>query len=272
MKRLLLAGVALAVVTAPAAAADLATKYPVKAVAAPAFSWTGFYVGANAGYGGDSSSITEIVKSNSCGKDYWQDQENVLKNNSGTCKPVQYYGAETDIAGGFAGGQIGYNYQFSNNVVLGVEADLQWSGIDGSNGVSQGLWSYGRDVSVDYFGTIRARLGYAFDRFLPYITGGAAYGKVNVSAYNALDAIPQRDFAQSASATNWGWTLGFGGEYAFTNNWILRAEYLYVDLGTVNYTFATPSTDWWWFNTPDIRTGSADAKFHTVRIAVSYKF
>ncbi|WP_234050908.1 MULTISPECIES: outer membrane protein [unclassified Xanthobacter] len=236
MKRFLLATVALAALSAPAAAADLATKYPVKAIAAPVFSWTGFYIGANFGYGGDKYSY-----------DYY------------TGGPLVYGyagSADANSSGWFVGGQLGYNYQFANNVVVGLETDLQWANISGQvAGVSLGGSNWIAGSNTDYFGTIRARLGYAFDRFLPYITGGAAYGNVqNTLTQGAY--FPQ----VSNSSTNWGWTIGAGVEYAITNNWTLKTEYLYVDLG---------SSDFGPLNGVMV---SGDTKFNTMKAGVNYKF
>lgn len=240
MKKFLLATVALAALSAPAMAADLATKYPVKAVAViPVFSWTGFYIGANAGYGGDKFTFDSTdVYSYGYG-------ESLSLNSSGF----------------FAGGQVGYNYQFANSVVIGVETDLQWSGIEGK--YSQSYYGYSEEfgASVDYFGTIRARLGYAFDRFLPYITGGAAYGKTKITDnYTNYYGV-----SNSSSSTNWGWTIGGGVEYAITNNWTFKTEYLYVDLGSTDLNDDLSGYSYY-SNT------SVDTKFHTVKAGVNYKF
>lgn len=238
MKRFLLATVALAALSAPAAAADLATKYPVKAVAVPVFSWTGFYIGANVGYGGDSF--------------------NYDVNFLGV--PVANLGLNS--SGFFVGGQIGYNYQFANNVVLGIETDLQWSDISGTVDVGviglPNVLSAGS--SIDYFGTIRARLGYAIDRFLPYITGGVAYGKT------ATDVSVLGFPLFSESSTNWGWTIGAGGEFAITNNWTFKAEYLYVDLGTSDFDAGAG------LGFPGVVFVNHDNKFSTFKAGVNYKF
>ncbi len=228
MKRFLLATVALAALAAPAAAADLATKYPVKAVAVPVFSWTGFYIGANAGYGGDKFNYDLSYLA------------------------VPVTSASITSSGWFVGGQIGYNYQFANNVVVGLETDIQWADISGT--VAIGPYSAGS--SVDYFGTIRARLGYAFDRFLPYITGGAAYGRTSTDV-TCITCVG----VTGNATTSWGWTLGGGVEYAITNNWTLKAEYLYVDLGNANNiaSFAGYSID-------------NDTKFNSIKVGVNYKF
>ena len=273
MKRFLLATVALAALSAPAAAADLATKYPVKAVPVPVFSWTGFYIGGNFGYGGDKFNFAESKIDT-----YWNStpveasRESIVLYDP---SPIDYTRTDTiNSSGFFAGGQIGYNYQFANNVVIGIETDLQWSGIEGKHDYSfvdqfGYLSTYSFGGSVDYFGTIRARLGYAYDRFLPYITGGAAYGKTKVEgSYFSYDAWCDYAWGNAfdASSTNWGWTIGAGAEYAITNNWTIKAEYLYVDLGSTDYTFFDVNDDYHYY------TGSVDTKFHTMKVGVNYKF
>lgn len=192
MKKIISSGVAAAAlfVAAPAFAADIAQPYPTKApmvVAEPVFSWTGFYLGANAGYA-------------------W-----------GTGKE----GAETlglDPDGFLGGGQVGFNYQFANNVVLGAEADFQGSDIKDNR--------FGFQSKMDYFGTVRARLGYAFDNVMPYVTGGLAWGH---------NEVKDELLGLTSDKTSVGWTVGGGVEYAFAQNWTVKAEYLYMDLGDDYY-------------------------------------
>ena len=215
MKKFLLSGVAaLGLVAAGAAsAADLPSrKGPVVApVYVPVFTWTGFYVGANAGYG-------------------WG---NVNANG---------FANVGDLDGFVGGGQVGYNYQMGQFVV-GLEADLQAA--DLSSGNNLGLIN----VKTDYFGTVRARVGVAFDRFMPYITGGWAYGNVKTS-------IPGIGFSSDRSHTG-GYAVGAGLEYAVTNNIIAGVEYLYVDLGEKNILGA------------NTKIGT---DFSVVRARLSYKF
>ena len=216
MKKYLLASVAaLGLVAAGAAsAADLPSrKGPIAAPVymPPAFTWTGFYVGANAGYG-------------------WG---NVNANG---------WANVGDLDGFVGGGQVGYNYQMGQFVV-GLEADLQ--GADLSSGNNLGLLN----VKTDYFGTVRARVGVAFDRFMPYITGGWAYGNVKSS-------IPAIGFSSDRSHTG-GFAVGGGLEYAVTNNIIAGVEYLYVDLGEKNIAGA------------GTKVGT---DFSVVRARLSYKF
>ena len=117
------------------------------------------------------------------------------------------------------GGQIGYNWQ-SGAFVYGLETDIQYVGL--SNNVSWGRYTWWEGTGGGdggYFGTVRARLGYAIDRTLIYITGGLAYGGLNTNPLTGN------------TTSNVGWTLGGGVEYAFTNNWTAKIEGLYVDTG-----------------------------------------
>jgi outer membrane immunogenic protein len=234
----------LTVASSSAFAADL--SYPVKAppiVVAPAYSWTGFYLGANAGGGwGDF--------------DTWQGKYS----DSGF---QEYYDTWSHSAGGFiGGGQIGYNYQFENNVVVGLEADFEWSDLDAKTSGNSGFdnaygYSYGSEV--EWSGTLRARLGYAFDTLLVYGTGGAAYGKVKMfdDNWSSPDSYSYTD-------TRWGWTAGAGVEWAFAQNWSVKAEYLYVDLGSFRVNDFLP--DW------DYTEQETDFKFHTLKVGINYKF
>ncbi|MDI4663365.1 porin family protein [Xanthobacter autotrophicus] len=204
-----------ALMAAPAAAADLGRTAPAlpAALPAPVFSWTGFYIGGNAGYGWGSG----------------QDDPGV---------------AGIDPKGWFGGGQVGYNYQFGNNIVAGVEADIQ--GGDISAGTSGPLGTLGLSSTLDLFGTVRGRLGYAFGPVLPYVTGGFAWGN------NSIDYL-----GASQSQTHTGWTAGAGIEYALTDHWTAKTEYLYTDLGSKSY---------------DTIGVSAGVTSQTARIGINYKF
>jgi len=226
MRRALLAAIGFSALSATAAlAADMPpSRYmpPPRAPAyVPFFMWTGFYVGINAGYGFGTSN--------------WTDTAGVTT-------------GDFNVSGGAVGGTLGYNMQFGS-AILGIETDLDWASIKGSTAVNCGTTC---DTELQWLGTTRARLGYALDRFLPYITGGAAYGSIKAS----LSGIG------STTATKVGWTAGGGLEYAFLNNWTVKAEYLYVDLGTV-------ACD-------AICTGGipADVSFHShlVRGGINFKF
>jgi outer membrane immunogenic protein len=188
MKKILLASVALFGFAGAASAADLpmraAPPAPIIA-AAPLFTWTGFYVGVNAGYGWSNDDFDAV--------DFADDEDD----------------------GGFVGGaQVGYNYQIGSFVV-GLEGDIQYADFGRSGAFNfvdeDGDVFAGEFDRSDWFGTVRARAGVAFDRALIYATGGFA-------------------FADDAN----GWTVGGGVEYAFTNNLSLKVEGLYVSLDADN--------------------------------------
>lgn len=265
MNRSLLLGAAALLATGTASfAADL--PYPVKAepvqVFVPAFSWTGFYLGGNAGYAWGESKATNVLFFDSTG---------------GVYTPGGLYAGNDlnygNMDGWVAGGQIGYNYQFSNNVVVGLEADFQWTGAEDSLSfyATPGGPYYQTSADLEWFGTVRARLGYAFDRLLVYGTGGFAYGKVSSSTtVMGLNGAGAPDITTAATGShdnvNTGWTLGAGLEYAITDNWILRGEYLYVDLGDTNvtsYLAGAPGS---------YVSAKADLTTNIVRAAISYKF
>lgn len=215
MRKISLSAVAVVLMGGSALAADLPVKAaaPAYVAAVPVFTWTGFYLGANAGYGWGSSDFDNGFDLG--GQD-----------------------------GGIVGGQIGYNWQW-DNVVFGVEADLQYADLNtGYDFVGGGSLN----TSVDYFGTVRARIGYAFDTFLPYVTGGLAYGKNEID-FNYLSG------AASASNTHVGYTVGGGAEYAFSQNWSAKVEYLWTDLGSEEYLGR-----------------DVDVSFSTVRAGINYRF
>jgi outer membrane immunogenic protein len=197
MKRVFLAGVsALAVLTVVGAAnaADLARRHmPVKApvYTAPIYNWSGFYVGINGG--------------GAWGKSNWS---NPLGSSS------------FNANGGLIGGTAGYNWQMGQ-AVFGLEGDVDWSGIKGTGPATCLVASC--QTKNDWLGTFRGRVGYAFDRVLPYVTGGLAVG--DVKATSVLG---------SASETRAGWTAGAGVEAAITGPLSAKIEYLYADLGSMS--------------------------------------
>ncbi|AWM88146.1 outer membrane protein [Microvirga sp. 17 mud 1-3] len=192
---------ALAITAATAQAADLPARYsPAPAYEAmPAFTWTGFYVGANVGYGWSTGSSRYF-------------------------DPAFGYAGGGKSGGFVGGGQAGYNYQFGM-FVLGAETDIQYAAV-GNKGASYGLYYYSGN-SDGYFGTIRARAGVAFDRALVYATGGFAYG--DIGGNMAFD--PLLGYRRSDS-THGGWTVGGGVEYAVSGNISAKVEGLYVNLDT----------------------------------------
>jgi len=191
-------------------AADIYAPPPVAEVIyspAPAFSWTGGYVGGLFGYEwGDA----KVDKGPSLSPDGWM--------------------------GGLYGG---YNFQTNDYAVFGLEGDISLSGAeDKANGYT---------VENKWNGTVRARVGLAFDRFMLYGTGGLAVGQVEVKTGGNSD-----------SSTRAGWTIGAGMEAAITNNLVGRLEYRYTDLGSHNYD-VSPKRD-------------VDFQSSQVMVGLGYKF
>ncbi|MCX5520167.1 porin family protein [Kaistia defluvii] len=202
----------------------------------PAFTWTGLYIGAHGGYA-------------------WSDVSNAGINAYGGLKPDGWFG----------GGQAGYNYQFANQFVLGIEADVSFG--DQKDSLSavigdplENAVTLDYATKIDTFGTVRARAGYAFDRFLPYVTGGLAWANAELDFHNQIiaDGNVAVDLSASDKQTLTGWTIGAGLEYAITNNVTAKVEYLYADLGSKDFDLGTPV--------------STDITMQTVKIGLNYKF
>lgn len=267
MKKSLLAAFALAVSAGSALAADLPSKKAAPLLPPPPpppAVWTGFYVGLNAGYTWDESSSVAV--------------------SSGSIAPVNpivgIAGSGllgTSIDGFIGGGQIGYNYQFANAFVAGVEADIQ--GVAGSNSGTSSVAAFGpltstisASKSIDYLGTVRGRLGYLITpSLLVYGTGGLAYGQANLSS-SVFQAVGGLVGASSSafSDTRVGWTAGGGVEWLFLPKWSAKVEYLYYDLGTVSTSSVISFTT----VAGPAATTSSSARFngHVVRAGVNYHF
>jgi outer membrane immunogenic protein len=298
MRKTLLATTALATLLGVgiAFAADLPTRKgpPVAPVyIPPAFSWTGFYVGANAGGAWRNSN----------------NNQNLLPIGAvavGGFLPSGNGGGNSGFLGGV---QAGYNYQFTpgSGFVLGVETDIDWADLGRNNNNNflfgsfalpqfpgttfspSGLAVATHSNNNQWFGTVRLRAGYAWDRLLVFGTGGLAYGSVSNNGngfgagliattapgfVNPVSGVagPSTAFLGAAtnngSSTKVGWTLGAGAEYAFTYNWTIKFEYLYANFGNVK-------------NAPGILFPGAAVAFNSqnrqldvniVRLGVNYKF
>jgi outer membrane immunogenic protein len=257
---LLCAAAAVAALSAPAAAADM--RMPMKAPPpiAAIFSWTGFYIGVNGGgaFGaGHNAIVTETF--------------NGALFTSGTWPGSGNFG-KLDPSGGFGGGQIGYNYQVSN-WVFGIETDIQGASIKDTATatlpyiVAPNTITASVSQKLDWFGTVRGRLGIAFDRVLIYGTAGFAYGQTQT----ALTMTDTLGFvaAGSSKSTKTGWVAGGGVEWAFAPNWSVKGEYQYIDLGRKGVTAqefvgAVP--------TLFAVSTSARNDSHTGRIGINYRF
>ncbi len=286
MKTILLSSVALFGLTAGALAADLPSRRmaPAPYVAVPVFTWTGFYIGVNAGYG-------------------FSDSNNNGFNGTGlsavgpTVTPVAPAAGVFGVNNGrnnrdgfVGGGQVGYNYQIGS-FVLGIEGDIQYTdfGRNKNNGfgnvftavpnanIAAPLPGSGGNVALfnqqgnrsDYFGTVRGRLGYAFDRTLIYGTGGVAFRDTGGNNGNSAFGFN----GASRQSEDIGYAVGGGVEYAFTPNITGKIEGLYVDFsdgskGANNIVGVTN------LGRPIVSAGTRnqDDSFAVVRAGVNYKF
>jgi outer membrane immunogenic protein len=165
------------------------------------------------------------------------------------------------------GAHVGFNYQFGS-LVAGIEADIEGAGIEGDNsfdfvgGALDGT-TLSASSEINFQGSLRARVGFALDRALIYATGGLAFANFENSYVLSETATGVSLGSQNFDETEWGWTLGAGVEYAFTNNLTARVEYRYTQFDG----FRNEGTG--------VFAGSAadlEPDFHTVRVGLSYKF
>lgn len=221
MKRSFAAGVGLLalVLAMPASAADLPRGMPYKAPAqVMAYNWTGFYLGINGGGGWGNSDWNGLGVSNS-------------------------------PSGGMIGGTAGYNWQgMGSPWVFGLEGDIAWTGINDSTACGA---AFSCETKNTWFGTVRGRVGYSIDRFLPYITGGVAFGDIEAN---------RTGFA-GTSDTNAGWTLGAGIEGVIVGNWTAKLEYLYADIGDTTCSAAACGT-----------ATNVDLQVNVLRAGLNYRF
>ncbi len=208
--------------------ADMPVKGAPRSYSAPynpAYNWSGFYLGLNGGY---AKGTTDFGIA----------------------------GASIDTSGYLIGGQIGYNWQ-PGNWVFGVEADLDWAGIDGSETGVSGVLTATVDSKVKYLGSARVRAGYAWDHWLPYLTAGVGYAKneVSVSA-----TVPGFTASISDEQGHIGWVAGAGLEWAYSSRWTAKLEYLYYSLGSATYF-------------ENVGGGlDTDVKIQTIKVGVNYRF
>ncbi|RUT31452.1 porin family protein [Arsenicitalea aurantiaca] len=253
---------------------------PVEPVYVPqSYDWTGFYVGINGGYGGGVMEHPYLV--------YGEDEPTpaLAPLSVGTIPDappgtIGIIGGSADVtSGGFVGGaQIGYNHQW-DQFVLGIEADIQGSTIDGRVSADAefledfllpegSALSFDAGSRLDWFATLRPRLGYAHDRFMVYVTGGLAWGQVT-SSINGEFSIGEDDsesepFSVSETTQRIGWTVGGGIEYALLDNVTFKTEYLYTNLGQEEL-----------FNLELGEFGlvmDSAVSFHTVRAGLNFRF
>jgi outer membrane immunogenic protein len=238
-----------------ATAADLPLRAPAyQPPPPPVFSWTGWYVGLNAGYNWGDGSVTSTAVPTG----------GLVPGVATGLALGGIYDLDPGQDGFIGGGQVGYNSQF-NNLVTGIEADIQGLANNGRAnrpftgpvpGFSEQYFgTQSAQAEIRWLGTLRGRLGGLISpSALIYVTGGLAYGSVNAGGAinaqeNASFVAKPFDFLPSVggainSQTRAGWTLGGGWEWMFAPRWSVKAEYLYYDLGTVstNYGVSTLCT------------------------------
>jgi high affinity Mn2+ porin len=213
----------------PAVAADLPVKAPARRAV---YDWTGFYVGGHFGYGDASFGPgTNPLP-----------EQGVFLNHSAT-----------GLIGGY---QIGYNRQFANRVVLGIEADSTFTSPQDVPALERAPAPF--HTTIDYVGTVRGRIGYAFGRFMPYVTGGFAWGHthINVNDGDGVTAVFPVGHYQM------GWTAGLGVEFAVSGNWTAKAEYEYVDLARQTYDLSG-------FGLANV---NVDPRIHLFKLGLNYQF
>jgi outer membrane autotransporter protein len=224
----------------------LSADMPLKAVrkAPPiGYSWTGCYIG---GHVGGLTGQTEYTSDFA---------------NNASFTPNQ----DVNFSSFTGGGQVGCNYQTSSRIVLGLEVDVSAADVNKYGIIDQVEFEQILRTNIDWYGSVRGRIGYAADRWMIYATGGWAFSRITSSYENYTDAsltvletsgaIPYDEGVHKS-----GWTVGAGLEYALTDNWIVRGEYLYFDFGKQRV--FDPG--------PVYVDGRTD--FHVGRFGLSYKF
>ncbi len=237
-------------------------KQPVVAPLTCPINWTGFYIGVHLGYGWSNNSDTDVTPLPTAAQ--------FVNLAPTTLSP--------DPNGIIGGAQMGYNWQ-SGHFVVGIETDFSGSAMNGRETLSPIIQNNGTPFpgagnfvtarqDLNWFGTLRLRAGFTPTcRLLVYATGGLAYGNVDYSANTDFRPIGTEQYPASFSKTKAGWTVGGGLEYALTQKWSVKAEYLYVDLGSESAT-ASPVPPLPPFGVRYNWQTTA----HTVNVGLNYKF
>lgn len=241
--RIFLAGAATAFIASSAHAADI--------IEPTAYDWTGPYLGLQAGYGWGENDVKPTQPEVS---------EALLRSDSAGVFPER--DGSIDIDGFLGGLHAGYNWQM-DSLVLGVEGDIEYADLDGETDIVAGasdIKAGEASQQIDWLGSLRLRGGFAFDRALLYVTGGLAVGGVDVKGSIDNSFVPED---KSSSDTEWGWTLGGGLEYAFTEELSARIEYRYTDLGDSDVEFD---------GNGNVDKLEFENRFHAVRAGLSWHF
>ncbi|GGA88490.1 outer membrane protein [Brucella endophytica] len=232
MHLMLASAIALGAATS-ARAADIIPQEPAPPEALPpSFSWTGAYIGAQAGHA-------------------WAYSKGEFEADG------DIYSHKLRPSGWLGGVYGGYNFDAGNGFVLGAEADIVYAGVKKDESfyplADPTDVGFTHEARMRWEGAVRARVGYAVDRFLPYFAGGFAFGKVE----HDIARVGMASYEKKQTRT--GWTVGGGVDYAATDNILLRLEYRYVDLGKESFDFLDSEFE-------------SKFKSHEVRVGVAYKF
>jgi outer membrane immunogenic protein len=258
MRSFLLASTAVVTFSAAAAAADLPARMPTKApIAVMPFSWTGCYVGVHAGAGWAHSKFTDVAPTSFAA--IAPNGEEIAVNSG---------------AGFVGGGQVGCDYQFASNWVIGAAGDFSWANMEGE---TNDPFFAGKTVGVplslhsrtDFLASATGRVGYAWDRYLIYAKGGAAWShdKYEVNNFNCTATI----FVScntSASETRTGWVAGGGLEWAFAPSWSALIEYDHYGFGTRSLAFTDPAHA----NSPFFNGFNVKLNIDVVKVGLNYRF
>ncbi len=266
-KRLLLLG-PVCLLSTGALAADYLPVEPAPLYTVPLYDWTGFYAGFNVGFAaGDFdhplqlNGPPEVVPA-------------LVGPTAG--QVVLATGSAMVTAAGLLGGvQAGYNWQFSSDILVGLEADIQASAIEGDLSIDfsdesgeLGTREFDAEIgtTLDWFATLRPRLGWVRDRLLVYVTGGAVWGHTTSTLSASLDGDEVLD--TSPSTDRLGWTIGAGVEAAFNQSITMKVEYLYTDLGSEEIA----DIDFGDGDVPYTFSADSDVTFHQVRAGLNFHF
>lgn len=226
MKSRMLAVAAIVTTVLPAAAADIpiATSVRAPVIHRPTiFNWTGVYIGVMGGY-------------------------------------AKGAGDSEDLDGGFAGGTLGYNWQAPGSpLVVGIEGDGAWTNFGQSVSATAGGVVVTASTEAKAIATVRARLGYAFDRSLIYVTGGGAWARNEIAVTAAVAGLTA---GITDTKNHTGYAVGGGFEVAFMPNWSAKVEYLYLGYGSKDY----------FQSQLGVGVASGDLDIHTIKVGVNYRF
>lgn len=220
--------------------------------------WSGFYIGANAGYG--------------LGTDPFNQTDSV----AGTVASVSSINSRVTPQGGLFGGQLGYNVQ-AGHLVFGAEGDLQWADQHDTAGCGQTCLNEpsvsfaGTDGSAEqrikWFGTARGRFGWANDGWLFYVTGGAAWAGIDATtAFSETFGAAALARTNTTSFTKSGAVIGGGAELQVAGPWTAKVEYLFIDFGSISDTLNLTRV------APETLTTDSAIHDHIIRVGLNYKF